>query len=115
MSKTPHTRISGKHNLSKLKVLMLLKCLDETGTIGNGLTISELAERAKVPVHYLACRICRWHKWGLVKRKPGSRNGGRPVFLYSIANKGIEFLGYLTRDQYRATVHYLGFKFKGES
>lgn len=81
----------GDNNRSKSKVLLFLHY-----QLGKGLqglfTAKELHNETGVPYAYLASRLKFWYNIRYLNRKPVDTGQGRPVFAYSIDERGIHFV-----------------------
>lgn len=77
---------SERHNSSKSKVLMCL--YKETG----GVSVGNLHRLSGVDYGYLRVKLSRWVSWGYVVRKVSIPEKGRPIFLYSLGERGRHFI-----------------------
>ena len=89
----PHfATFNDKHNASKCKVLIVLyhrkyKLNDDTG-----LGVGELHRQSGVGYDYIKSRVTKWVDWQYLKRKVQERGTGRPVYVYSLDERGRHFI-----------------------
>jgi hypothetical protein len=60
--------------------------------ISKGLSYSELAAQAGVSKDYVGSKVCLWVTWKYINKKAGTNASGRPVYVYSIAARGVKFI-----------------------
>ena len=88
----PHfATFNDKHNASRSKVYMVLWYRKYQSHKNTGLTVSQLHEQTGVKYDTIKTRIALWVKWEFLKRELDVSNG-RPVYLYSIDNRGRHFV-----------------------
>lgn len=89
----PHkASFHGIHNASKSKVLIVLYWLKNTVGDNTGLSVKELAEKSGCNYDYLKTRLGKWHDWRYVSRRAVGQVVGRPIYKYSIAQRGEHFI-----------------------
>lgn len=75
------------HNASKSKMMMCL--YKETH---GGISVGTLHRLSGVDYGYLRSKLSRWVSWGYVVRKVSIPEKGRPIFLYSLGERGRHFV-----------------------
>lgn len=89
----PHkATFHGIHNATKSKVLIVLYWLKNTVGDNTGMSAIELSEKAGVNYNYLKTRIGKWHDWKYVSRRAVGQSKGRPIYRYTIAQRGEHFI-----------------------
>ncbi len=89
----PHfATFNEKHNASKAKVLITLYHRLLKLKLTNGLGVSELHWQSGVNYDYIKSRITKWCEWGYLKRKTQENNTGRPIYVYSLDERGRHFI-----------------------
>lgn len=87
----PHIAyFDGENNRTRVRVLVYLKEYLPEGKMWAGIKQIWLATGTNY--NYIKSRCCLWWKWRFIKRKTAIPEGGRPIFVYSIDQRGLKFL-----------------------
>ncbi len=80
---------NGLHNHSKSLVLLYLLGRRSSGL--GGVTVRELALGTGVGYNSLKASMSKWTRWKYLTRRIGTTKSGMPIFVYSIAKRGLRF------------------------
>lgn len=82
---------NGRHNSNISKTLIVLYSRKQRG-ITAGLSAKELHLATGVSYDNLRAKLTKWYNWRYLDRRAVGVDGGRPHYVYTIAERGIHFV-----------------------
>ena len=92
---------NGIHNASKTKTLIILDHYKYKLKSNTGLNVRQLHLESGVNYNYLRSRLGKWFKWKYVSRRAHDDGSGRPMFYYTIADRGEHFINHVVPNDVR--------------
>ena len=89
----PHfAAFDDKHNSSKSRVIIVLYHRKYKAQNNTGLGVGDLHKQSGVNYDYIKSRVTKWVDWGYLERSVKDNKIGRPLYVYTLAERGRHFI-----------------------